>query len=233
MDFRKLCVMLIVMLFVAACGTPATTTDGEADADTAAEGETGADTTSAEVTAGSITVSDMWARPSLAMMGEMDHGGEGEMDHGGEGEMDHGGEGEMDHGGEGEMDHGGEGEMDHGGEGEMDHAEGMSHGGNNGAAYMIINNSGEEVDRLVSASSDVAETIELHTVEEGDGGVMAMRQVENIEVPAGGETTLEPGGFHVMLIGLTQDLTAGDTFNVTLEFETAGTMDVEVEVREM
>lgn len=198
MDIRKFFVMLIVALFVAACGASGTTTESETDADTASEGDAGA--TSAEASAGSITISGMWARPSSAMMGEMDHG-EGEMDHG-------------------------EGEMDHG-------DEGMSHGGNNGAAYMVISNSGEEVDRLVSASSNVAETVELHTVEEGDGGVMAMRQVEAIEVPAGGETTLEPGGFHVMLIGLTQDLTPGDTFNVTLEFETAGAMDVAFEVREM
>ncbi|NOK62626.1 MAG: hypothetical protein GFH27_549333n114 [Chloroflexi bacterium AL-W] len=190
MNTWKLLVMMVVVLFVSACGATGTTTERETDADTIAESDS--NTVSAEVSAGSITVSGMWARPSNAMMGEMDHGDEGEM-----------------------------------AEGEMDH------GSNNGAAYMVISNSGEEVDRLVSASSDVAETVELHTVEAGDGGVMAMRQVEAIEVPAGGETTLEPGGFHVMLVGLTRDLTPGDTFNVTLEFETAGSMDVEFAVREM
>lgn len=100
----------------------------------------------------------------------------------------------------------------------------------NGAAYLIIRNTGTVSDRLVSAASDVAGTIELHTVEESNG-VMAMRPVEAIDVPAGESVALMPGGFHIMLIGLNRELRAGDTVALTLEFERAGAMVVQAQVR--
>lgn len=95
------------------------------------------------------------------------------------------------------------------------------------ATYVVIENSGE-ADRLVSASTDVSEKVELHTMELSDG-VMRMREVEGgIDVPAGGKAVLEPGGLHIMLLGLTQELVEGERFPMTLTFEQAGEIEVEV-----
>lgn len=98
-----------------------------------------------------------------------------------------------------------------------------------GAAYMVLTNEGSETDRLISASSDVAESVELHT-HLMDDGVMRMRQVEAIEIDPGAPSVLEPGGLHVMLIGLKQPLAAGESFPMTLTFEQAGEVTVEVSV---
>ncbi|WP_119167178.1 copper chaperone PCu(A)C [Algihabitans albus] len=101
-----------------------------------------------------------------------------------------------------------------------------------GAAYMLLTNEGSEPDRLIKASAEVAEAVELHThlMEEG---VMRMRQVEAIEVEPGTPSALEPGGLHVMLIGLKQPLVAGESFPMTLTFEQAGEVTVEVSVEAM
>jgi copper(I)-binding protein len=104
-------------------------------------------------------------------------------------------------------------------------------GGANGAAYMTIRNTSGEPDRLIKAQSDVAKTVELHTVIQ-ENGVMQMRPVEAIDVPANGEAVLKPGGFHVMLIDLTRDLKPGDKVDVTLQFERAGTLKVPADVRQ-
>lgn len=102
--------------------------------------------------------------------------------------------------------------------------------GGNSAAYMRIVNHGGTDDRLVSAATDVADTVELHrTVMEGDR--MTMQPVPAVEVPARGEAVLEPGGLHVMLIGLTRKLGEGDSFPLRLTFEREGTVELTVEVR--
>jgi copper(I)-binding protein len=100
-----------------------------------------------------------------------------------------------------------------------------------GAAYMIIHNSGSEADRLLGASTDAAATVELHETTEADG-MMQMAPVAAIEVPAGGQAALAPGGFHVMLIDLTRELRAGDQVTLTLTFEKAGPIEVTAEVRD-
>lgn len=103
-------------------------------------------------------------------------------------------------------------------------------GDTNGAVYLTIRNTGSAPDRLVKASSAVARAVELHTViKEGD--VMQMRPVEAIEIPAGGGVELKPGGFHIMLIGVTQALKPGDQIDLTLQFEHGGTQSVQAEVR--
>jgi copper(I)-binding protein len=94
---------------------------------------------------------------------------------------------------------------------------------------MKIANSGD-ADKLVKAMSDVAGTVELHTVEM-ENNVMKMRPVEFIEIPAKGSAELKPGGFHVMLIGLKKELKPGETFNLTLMFEKAGEQQVQAMVR--
>lgn len=98
----------------------------------------------------------------------------------------------------------------------------------NGAAYLTVHNAGD-ADSLVAISGDVAERAELHThLMEGD--VMKMRRVDAVEVPAGGTAALEPGSFHVMLIGLAQPLKEGESFPLTLTFRDAGEVTVEVKV---
>ena len=105
-------------------------------------------------------------------------------------------------------------------------AQGMSMG----AFYLTITNTGDAADRLVSVQTDVAGTAEIHDVVM-DGGVMQMMpQLDGVEIPAGGELVLEPGGYHVMLIGLTQSLLAGDEFTATLTFENAGDVAITVPV---
>ncbi len=114
-------------------------------------------------------------------------------------------------------------------EGEMDSAHGMS---GTGAVFMTLVNDGLEDDRLLSAQTDVAETVEIHQTTMEDE-VMKMQQVAAIEVPGGGQVVLEPGGYHVMLIGLHDDLVEGDRFSVTLTFEKSGVLVVEAQVRQM
>ncbi len=109
--------------------------------------------------------------------------------------------------------------------------ESMASGGTS-AAYMILINNSDEADRLISATTDVAETVELHISEMADDGVMSMRPVENIEIPANSQVELQPGGLHIMLIGLTQNLNDGDTVNLTLNMENMGIIDLAVPVRQ-
>lgn len=108
---------------------------------------------------------------------------------------------------------------------------GMGMGGAMGAMYMTIRNPTGTPDRLIKAQSDVAKVVELHNVAMKDG-VMSMYPVEAIEVPANGEAVLKPGSFHVMLIGLTRDLVAGETMTITLTFEQAGDVTVQASIRE-
>lgn len=100
----------------------------------------------------------------------------------------------------------------------------------NGAAYMTLVNTGKEADRLISASGDVAKTIELHT-HLHENNVMVMRKVDAIEITPGKPTQLQPGGLHIMLIGLKKPLVAGQTFPLTLKFEKAGEATTQVIVR--
>lgn len=100
----------------------------------------------------------------------------------------------------------------------------------NGAAYFRVENRGGEPDRIVSARTDIAETVELHT-HDMEGGMMKMRQVESIEVPAEGEVLLKPHGLHMMLFGLNQPLVDGERFDLTVVFEKAGELDLSVEIK--
>ena len=81
------------------------------------------------------------------------------------------------------------------------------------AAYMIIENRSAADIYLLSAITDAASAVELHKVEM-DGGMMKMRRVPRIAVPAGGSTELKPGGYHLMVIGLKKALKDGDKVRV-------------------
>ncbi|MBP7670488.1 MAG: DUF1775 domain-containing protein [Ferrovibrio sp.] len=98
-----------------------------------------------------------------------------------------------------------------------------------GGAFMTLVNGGNAADRLVKAASPVAEAVELHTHVK-DGDTMRMRPVDGIDIAAQGRTMLEPGSFHVMLIGLKQPLKEGASFPLTLTFEKAGPVTLQVPV---
>lgn len=100
-----------------------------------------------------------------------------------------------------------------------------------GAAFMVLMNRSDRDDRLVSASSDIAARVELHTHRENADGVMQMSEIEGgIPLPAQAGHALERGGDHVMFMGLKQPLEQGDTVTVTLTFEHAPPMTVEIPV---
>ena len=100
-----------------------------------------------------------------------------------------------------------------------------------GAAFMILKNTGDTEDRLIAAKSVAAKRVELHTHIENSEGVMQMREVEDgFVVPAGGMHTLARGGDHVMFMGLTGSWVDGDSLSVTLVFENAGEMQVEIPI---
>ena len=99
----------------------------------------------------------------------------------------------------------------------------------NSAVYMTLQNTGAAPDRLVGGSTPAAERVELHT-HVMPGGVAKMRPVDGIEVAPGAPTVLEPGGVHVMLRGLTRKLEAGTSVPLTLAFEHAGAVTLEVPV---
>jgi hypothetical protein len=91
-----------------------------------------------------------------------------------------------------------------------------------GAGFLTIRNTGAQPDRLLSATSPVARSVQLHT-HVRDGEVMRMREAEGgIPIPPGATVTLQPGGFHVMLIGLKEALAQGSEVPLTLRFERAG-----------
>ena len=100
-----------------------------------------------------------------------------------------------------------------------------------GAAFMTIENRTGADDRLIGAASEAAERTELHTHEEDDMGVMRMIHVEEgFALPAGETLALARGGRHVMFLGLTEPFEPGESVTLTLEFETAGEVTVEVPV---
>ncbi|MGD2131437.1 MAG: copper chaperone PCu(A)C [Maricaulaceae bacterium] len=104
--------------------------------------------------------------------------------------------------------------------------------GGNGGAFFTIRNEGETADRLLSAETDAAGVVEFHRMISTDG-VMSMTPVENVEIAPGEEFAFEPGGAHLMLIGLNQTLGFEDHFNMTLTFENAGEVEVTFNVETM
>jgi periplasmic copper chaperone A len=102
--------------------------------------------------------------------------------------------------------------------------------GATGAGFLSVSNRGAAADRLLSASTPAARAVELHTMLR-DGDVMRMRAVDAIEIPAGQTVALRPGGLHIMLVGLSRPLREGETVPLTLRFERAGEVRVELSVQ--
>ena len=95
------------------------------------------------------------------------------------------------------------------------------------ASYLTIESAVE--DRLLGVTTPVAGHVMIHAVEK-DGDVSRMKHIETLEVPTGERITLAPGGMHLMLMGLQDKLSEGTTFPMTLSFENAGEITVEVSV---
>lgn len=102
-----------------------------------------------------------------------------------------------------------------------------------GAAYFVsIANRGRDVDRLIGATTAVADRVEFHVSDVDATQVVRMRALAAIELPANATLRLRPGtGHHLMLIGLKRPLQIGDSFRLTLEFERAGRVEVRVDVQ--
>lgn len=98
-----------------------------------------------------------------------------------------------------------------------------------GAAYGTLRSTGP-ADRLIGARSPAAAQVMIHENVETDG-VMQMRPVEALDIGAGGEAVLAPGGMHVMLMGLGGPLVEGGSLEITFVFEGAGEVTVEVPIR--
>lgn len=99
-----------------------------------------------------------------------------------------------------------------------------------GAAYLTITNNGDEADRLVSATTDMAEAVEIHEVAM-DNNVMEMSPLhDGLEIPAGEQVSFEPSGYHLMLIGITESLITGEEYDLTLTFEHAGDVTLTVPI---
>jgi copper(I)-binding protein len=100
----------------------------------------------------------------------------------------------------------------------------------NGAVYLTLKNYAEVPDRLLGASTPVARQVEFHT-HAMEAGMMTMRRVETIVLDPGEYVRFEPGGKHLMLIGLKQPLKEGEQIPLTLEFENASPLEVTVTIR--
>lgn len=103
--------------------------------------------------------------------------------------------------------------------------------GENGVIYFVIHNDAREADELTGISSDVAEAIEVHE-SMLDEDVMQMHQLESVPLPADAEIAFEPGGLHVMLVGIKNDLEIGDQVEITLHFKNSADITLLVPVQE-
>src|SRR5258708_893141 len=101
-----------------------------------------------------------------------------------------------------------------------------------GAAYMTLINNGRSVDRLLGATTPLADKVQFHKETE-DNGVSRMRQVQSMELEPAAKIIFKPGELHMMIVGLKQPLTEGKTFPLTLQFEKAGNIEVTVPIEKI
>ena len=102
----------------------------------------------------------------------------------------------------------------------------------NSAAFMLLENKTSTAHAIVNATSTVSKVVELHTHTHKDG-MMQMRRIDKIDIPAQGSTVLQPGGLHIMLIGLHNDLSLDQKVSLTLEFEDGSKTTIEAPVRKI
>src|SRR6266446_4701648 len=102
-------------------------------------------------------------------------------------------------------------------------------GAKTGAVYLTLINNGSTSDRLLSATTPVADKVQFHSTSE-DNGISRMREMRTVEVASGARVSFNPGGMHIMVVGLKQALKEGQSFPLTLTFEKAGKADVSVPI---
>jgi periplasmic copper chaperone A len=100
-----------------------------------------------------------------------------------------------------------------------------------GVVYLSITNRGSKADRLLALSTAVARSVEIHETRTVDG-MVEMRQLAAVNCPPNATVVFEAGGMHIMVVGLSQPLAAGTDFPLTLRFQEAGAVTVQVHVRE-
>lgn len=124
-----------------------------------------------------------------------------------------------------------EGDRDTGGSIEITNARARFTTTDVGAVYFDIRSTGPG-DRLVGASAEIAADTQVHEIV-SEGGSSMMRAVEGgIPIDPGGHVSLQPGGYHVMVLGVDEIPEPGTTFELVLEFETAGSVTITVHVEE-
>jgi|GEM_PF-2380081 len=92
------------------------------------------------------------------------------------------------------------------------------------AVYMTIHNNGAVTERLIKITSPSADTVEIHRSWTDDKGIMRMHPLESVEISPEQQLTFEPGGYHLMMVGL-QPLQAGDSLSLSLLFERSGSIN--------
>jgi hypothetical protein len=102
--------------------------------------------------------------------------------------------------------------------------------GENDAVYFVMHNHAAETDELTSVTSDAAEAVELDETTVIDN-VAEMKKVDSVPVEAFAEIEFAPRGYHVMLIGLKQDLNLGDEIEITLHFKNHEDLTIKVPVQ--
>lgn len=103
-------------------------------------------------------------------------------------------------------------------------------GTTNSAAFMLIQNTSKQERALISAKTTAAQVTELHTMVMHNQH-MQMRKVESIAIPAEGETKLQPGGFHIMLLNLVKPLKEGESITIDLNFDDGSTQTITAPVK--
>ena len=99
-----------------------------------------------------------------------------------------------------------------------------------GGGFISIKNTGDHADRLIGGTASFASDVQLHTMKIVDDVARMRALPDGIEIPAGGEIALKPGGDHVMFMGLKEQLKEGEQRTVTLTFEKAGEIEVSFKV---
>jgi hypothetical protein len=99
------------------------------------------------------------------------------------------------------------------------------------AGYLVITG-GSQADALLGATSPAAGTVELHETSMDSSGMTGMHPISRLEIPAGATVTLQPGGYHLMLMEPTGEITVGSTVQLELTFEKAGKITVQAEVKQ-
>lgn len=103
--------------------------------------------------------------------------------------------------------------------------------GGNGAAYFLVRNDGDTADRLIAVASPLA-MAEMHESVMADDGTMEMNPVDGVDIPAGSTVEFKRGGLHIMFMGVAEPPAVGDTVPLTLTFQNAGEITIDVPVRE-